>query len=111
MRTRPQDSDILLASTLVALGLLLFGIFGPSIARAQEALPSWNDTAAKTRIVDFVKATTTEGGEGYIAPEARIAVFDNDGTLWSEQPFYFQLGFMLDRVNILAPQHPEWKEK
>lgn len=111
MRTRPQDSDILPASTLVALGLLLFGIFGPSIARAQEALPSWNDTAAKTRVVDFVKATTTEGGEGYIAPEARIAVFDNDGTLWSEQPFYFQLGFMLDRVKILAPQHPEWKEK
>ncbi|MDE1187115.1 MAG: HAD family hydrolase [Pantoea sp.] len=61
--------------------------------------------------MDFVKSTTTEGGEGYVAPEARIAVFDNDGTLWSEQPYYFQLGFMLDRVKTLAPQHPEWKEK
>ncbi|MBO9100961.1 MULTISPECIES: HAD family hydrolase [unclassified Rhizobium] len=111
MTTRPKVLDTLLASTLVALGLLLFGIFGPSIAKAQEVLPSWNDTAAKTRIVDFVKATTTQGGEGYVAPEARIAVFDNDGTLWSEQPFYFQLGFMLDRVKTLAPQHPEWKEK
>jgi phosphoserine phosphatase len=111
MRRRLQDPDTLLASTLVALGLLLSAIFGPSMAFAQEVLPSWNDTAAKTRIIDFVKATTTEGGNGYVAPEARIAVFDNDGTLWSEQPFYFQLGFMLDRVKTLAPQHPEWKEK
>lgn len=78
---------------------------------AQEPLPSWNDGAARTRILNFVKATTTEGGEGYVAPEDRIAVFDNDGTLWSEQPYYFQLGFMLDRVKTLAPQHPEWKTK
>jgi phosphoglycolate phosphatase-like HAD superfamily hydrolase len=78
---------------------------------AQEALASWNDTGAKSRIEAFVKATTTPGGDGYVAPEDRIAVFDNDGTLWSEQPFYFQLGFMLDRVKTLAAQHPEWKEK
>jgi phosphoserine phosphatase len=80
-------------------------------AAAQEILPSWNDGAARTRILDFVKATTTDGGEGYVAPEDRIAVFDNDGTLWSEQPYYFQLGFILDRVKALAPQHPEWKTK
>ncbi|WP_194273878.1 MULTISPECIES: HAD family hydrolase [Rhizobium] len=80
-------------------------------AASQETLPSWNDTAAKQRIVDFVRATTTEGGNGYVAPQDRIAVFDNDGTLWTEQPFYIQLGFMLDRVKALAPEHPEWKTK
>jgi len=80
-------------------------------ALAQEALPSWNDTAAKSRIMDFVKATTSEGGEGYVAPADRIAVFDNDGTLWSEQPVYNQLAFVFDRVKTLAPQHPEWKSK
>lgn len=90
---------------MLAAGTLSFPAF------AQEVLPSWNDTASKQRIVDFVKATTTEGGEGYVAPQDRIAVFDNDGTLWTEQPFYTQLGFTLDRVKTLAPQHPEWKTK
>jgi phosphoserine phosphatase len=61
--------------------------------------------------MDFVKATVTEGGERYVAPLNRIAVFDNDGTLWSEQPYYAQLGFVLDRVKTLAPQHPEWKTR
>ncbi|MFP3546490.1 HAD family hydrolase [Rhizobium sp. SIMBA_035] len=78
---------------------------------AQEPLASWNDTAAKNRIMSFVKATVTEGGDGYVAPDDRIAVFDNDGTLWSEQPYYIQLGFALDRVKTLAPQHPEWETK
>jgi phosphoglycolate phosphatase-like HAD superfamily hydrolase len=92
-------------------GFLATASLFANVAFAQEILPSWNDTDAKSRIETFVKATTTQGGEGYVAPEDRIAVFDNDGTLWSEQPFYFQLGFMLDRVKTLAPQHPEWKEK
>lgn len=82
----------------------------PVSAFAQE-LPSWNDGTSKQAIVDFVKKVTTEGGADYVAPEDRIAVFDNDGTLWTEQPFYFQLGFILDRVKALAPEHPEWKEK
>jgi phosphoserine phosphatase len=111
MGTRLQESDTLLASMLVAF-ILPFGAFAGSWpAFAQEELPSWNDTGAKSRIVDFVKATTTEGGQGYVDPVDRIAVFDNDGTLWSEQPFYFQLGFILDRVKTLAPQHPEWRSK
>src|SRR6478752_8723156 len=83
----------------------------PFAAFAQEVLPSWNEGKAKSDILAFVKTVTTEGGDGYVAPDDRIAVFDNDGTLWSEQPFYFQLGFMLDRVKVLAPQHPEWKAK
>lgn len=89
--------------------LLLFLLL-PVSAFAQE-LPSWNDGKSKQAIVDFVKKVTTQGGADYVAPEDRIAVFDNDGTLWTEQPFYFQLGFILDRVKTLAPQHPEWKEK
>ncbi|WP_174076461.1 HAD family hydrolase [Rhizobium rhizogenes] len=109
MKNALQASDTILASLLVALVLLIASAVSPAFA--QEALSSWNDTPAKTRIMDFVKATTTEGGEDYVAPEDRIAVFDNDGTLWSEQPIYFQFAFMLDRVKTLAPQHPEWKAK
>ena len=111
MRARPEDPDTILASLCVAFVLVFASIMIPSTVFAQDALPSWNDTAARTRIMDFVKKTTTEGTDDYVAPADRIAVFDNDGTLWSEQPFYFQLGFMLDRVKTLAPQHPEWKEK
>lgn len=74
-----------------------------------DPLPSWNDGANKQRIVEFVKAVTTEGGKDYVAPADRIAVFDNDGTLWAEHPMYFQLEFVIDRIRALAPQHPEWK--
>jgi phosphoglycolate phosphatase-like HAD superfamily hydrolase len=80
-------------------------------SRAAEPLPSWNDTAPKQAIVAFVEKATREGSQGFVAPDERIAVFDNDGTLWAEQPIYFQLAFALDRVKALAPQHPEWKDK
>lgn len=72
-------------------------------------LPSWNDGPTKQAILDFVAKVTKEGGPDFVAPSERIAVFDNDGTLWSEQPMYFQLAFALDRVQELAPKHPEWK--
>jgi hypothetical protein len=78
-------------------------------ALAQD-LPSWNDGPARTAIVDFVTAVTSEGGADFVEPADRIAVFDNDGTLWSEQPMYVQLAFALDRVKALAPEHPEWKD-
>ena len=71
-------------------------------------LPSWRDGPTKQAIIDFVDAVTAEGGEFYVAPDDRLAVFDNDGTLWSERPLYFQLIFALDRVKALAPDHPEW---
>jgi phosphoglycolate phosphatase-like HAD superfamily hydrolase len=74
-------------------------------------LASWNDGPTKKSIVDFVARVTTVDGVDYVAPEERIATFDNDGTLWSEQPYYFQLSFALDRVKALAPQHPEWQSK
>jgi phosphoserine phosphatase len=91
--------------------IVLLSVILAAPAVADDPLPSWNPTPAKTRILDFVSATVTEGGQNYVAPDDRIAVFDNDGTLWSEQPFYTQLGFALDRVKTLAPQHPEWKAK
>ncbi|HVQ15991.1 MAG TPA: HAD family hydrolase, partial [Vicinamibacterales bacterium] len=78
-------------------------------AASVQILPSWNDGAARKAIVDFVTKTTREGDADFVPQAERIAVFDNDGTLWSEQPMYFQLAFALDRVKALAPQHPEWK--
>ena len=78
---------------------------------ADEPLPSWNDTAPKKAIIAFVERVTKEGSPNFVRPAERIAVFDNDGTLWAEQPMYFQLLFVADRVKALAPQHPEWKTK
>ncbi len=80
-------------------------------AQAADPLPSWNDTAPKQAIIAFVEKVTKEGSPGFVPPSERIATFDNDGTLWSEQPMYFQAFFLIDRVKALAPQHPEWKEK
>ncbi len=76
-----------------------------------DRLPSWNDGAVKTAITDFVSRVTTEGGADFVPPAERIAVFDNDGTLWCEQPNYFQAIFALDRVKAMAAEHPEWKNK
>ena len=75
-----------------------------------DPLPSWNDTSAKQAIVDFVGRVTKAGGPDFVAPAERIATFDNDGTLWVEQPMYVQMAFALDRVKALAPLHPEWKD-
>jgi hypothetical protein len=82
-----------------------------TLVRAQDPLPSWNDGHAKSRIVAFVAAVTDRAGKDFVPPADRIAVFDNDGTLWSEQPVYVQLAFAVDRVKALAPQHPEWKQQ
>lgn len=76
---------------------------------ATDPLPSWNEGATKNAIIDFVSKTTKEGSEDFIPVSDRIACFDNDGTLWSEQPMYFQFDFILDRVKALEPQHPDWK--
>ncbi len=98
----------LLASVLVlAAGL----ISGTTVLAQSDSLPSWNDGPAKARVLAFVRAVTDQSGRDYVAPAERVATFDNDGTLWAEQPMYFQLFFALDRVKALAPQHPEWKTK
>jgi hypothetical protein len=77
----------------------------------QDPLPSWNDGSAKKAILDFVARTTTQNSPDFVPTDERIATFDNDGTLWVEQPIYTQFLFALDRVKALAPQHPEWKTK
>jgi phosphoserine phosphatase len=91
--------------------LLLVAIAATSrlTAQAADPLPSWNDGASKKAIIDFVTRTTTTGSPDFVPAEDRIATFDNDGTLWVEQPMYTQLAFALDRVKALAPRHPEWK--
>lgn len=78
---------------------------------AADPLPSWKDTAPKKAIVAFVERVTKEGAPDFVPVPERIATFDNDGTLWAEQPLYFQFLFVIDRVKALAAQHPEWKEK
>jgi hypothetical protein len=93
------------AVTLLAAGLNF------AHAQAPDPLPSWNDTGPKKAIIAFVGKVTTPGTSDFVAPPERIATFDNDGTLWVEQPMYVQMVFALDRVNELAPQHPEWKTK
>ncbi|BCP52672.1 haloacid dehalogenase [Kaistia sp. 32K] len=97
--------------TLLQLGLagtLALSVALPVAAEA-DPLPSWNDGAAKTAIVDFVTRTTTPGPD-FVAVGDRIATFDNDGTLWSEKPFYFQGVFVMDRIKAMAKDHPEWKD-
>jgi len=100
---------IRLPAVMVATALALFGC---AAARpAADPLPSWNDGKAKQSIVDFVAKVTKEGSPDFVPVPERIATFDNDGTLWCEQPVPVQLYFALDRVKALAPQHPEWKDK
>jgi len=82
----------------------------PENAVISDPLPSWNEGPAKKSITDFVETVTNESNPDFIKPTDRIAVFDNDGTLWAEQPYYFQLQFAIDRVKALAPEHPEWKK-
>ena len=94
-------------SMTVLLGLALLS----AVAHAQDPLPSWSDGKAKQAIVAFVAKVTKEGAPDFVPPAERIATFDNDGTLWAEQPMYFQFLFALDRVKALAPQHPEWQDK
>ena len=81
----------------------------PAASLPAEPLPSWNESGAKKAVVDFVAKVTTHGSPDFVPVAERIAVFDNDGTLWAEQPLPFQAFFMLDRVKALAPQHPEWQ--
>ncbi|RWO57365.1 HAD family hydrolase [Mesorhizobium sp.] len=91
--------------------LLLLGVAGSGTAQGADQLPSWNDVQAKQAIVAFVERVTAEGAADFVPEAERVAVFDNDGTLWGEQPLYFQLLFAVDRVKAMAPQHPEWKDK
>jgi phosphoserine phosphatase len=96
---------------ILAVALLCALAFTATVSRAADPLPSWNDTAPKKAIVAFVEKVTKEGSPDFVPVQERIATFDNDGTLWCEQPQPVQLYFALDRLKALAPQHPEWKTK
>jgi len=94
---------------LVVIGFA--SVSGRDVYAQTDPLPSWNDGATKKAITDFVAKVTMQGGADFVPVDQRIATFDNDGTLWAEQPMYFQLAFALDRVKAMAPQRPEWKTK
>ena len=96
--------------------VVLAALFALPIAVSQacaeaDPLPSWNDGPTKQAIVDFVTRVTKEGGPDYVAPKDRVATFDNDGTLWVEQPIYTQFAFAIDEVKRQANQHPEWSNQ
>ena len=96
--------------TAVCLLATLFGVARVYAAQA-DPLPSWNNTESRENIIAFVEGVTKQGGDSYVPPAERIATFDNDGTLWAEQPIYFQAQFAFDRVVALSGEHPEWKEQ
>src|SRR5688572_5496021 len=101
MRRRAFVPGLAAATVVLASGMPSFGQADP--------LPSWNDGPVKRAILEFVARTTAAGSSDFVPVPERIATFDNDGTLWTEQPIYFQVAFAMDRVKALAPQHPEWK--
>jgi hypothetical protein len=100
-----------LLSTLAVMPALTSLLRANSALAQVDPLPSWNDGASKSSITNFVARVTTQGGPDFVPPDQRIATFDNDGTLWIEQPMYVQFAFILDRVKALAPQNPAWKTK
>jgi hypothetical protein len=103
-----QTRRMLLPTMLVVcLGLAWLQV----ASAADEPLPSWQDGPARRAIIDFVARITREGGPDFVPPAERIATFDNDGTLWTEQPMYIQMAFALNRVKAFAPQHPEWRDQ
>jgi phosphoglycolate phosphatase-like HAD superfamily hydrolase len=99
--------DLEFCCAAIVHALVVFSIAAASAA--PDPLPSWNDTAPKESLIAFVERVTKPGSPDFVPVPERIATFDNDGTLWAEQPIYFQFQFALDRVKALAPQHPEWK--
>jgi len=97
--------------TLWVAALTGLALFNANTARAADPLPSWNDGATKRSITTFVEKTTKPGSPDFVPPAGRIAVFDNDGTLWCEQPMYVQAFYVFDSIKRMAPQHPEWQEQ
>ena len=106
-----QFSLYLKAIFYCAIAAMVVSVATVAFAQSDDPLPSWNAGAAKQAITRFVEDVSTAGGAKFVSPVERIAVFDNDGTLWAEQPMYFQLEFTFDRVMALAPMHPKWKQK
>ena len=113
MKAEPYEAFTFKADGVAVYQLGNFGTAAKLLwqSQASEPLPSWNEGAVKQSILDFVRRVTTEGHPDFVPVPERIAIFDNDGTLWAEQPVYFQAFFVFDRIKALAPQHPDWKDK
>jgi hypothetical protein len=101
----------ILLTALAGLPTLSGSLLSFSAQAQTDPLSSWNDGPVKSSITSFVTRVTTQGGPDFVPAPDRIATFDNDGTLWCEQPMYVQLAFILDRVKAQAPSHPDWKDK
>jgi len=97
--------------SMALIGLALCGLGGLGALAQDDPLPSWNDGPTKQSIIDFVIRVTAEGSPDFVAPHERVATFDNDGTLWVEQPIYTQFAFAMDRVKAVSNEHPDWKTK
>jgi hypothetical protein len=93
------------------MAIALVTLFGSPVRASDGPLPSWNDVASKKAILAFVAKVTEKGSPDFVPVADRIAVFDNDGTLWCEQPMYVQAAFVLDRIQAMAPSHPEWRHE
>ena len=98
-----------IARRSLALTVLLFVCLLPSAHAQTDPLPSWNNTTPKQTIINFVQRVTHQGSPDFVPADQRIATFDNDGTLWVEQPMYTEVVFILQRIHELAPKHPAWK--
>ena len=107
---RGQGMHFIRRAFLAAVLFTAAALAGAASSAQEDPLPSWNGGAAKQGLVEFVGRVTRDGGPDFVPEARRIAVFDNDGTLWAEQPVYFQVAFALDQVKALAPEHPEWKD-
>ncbi len=107
--TRLRNLMVAALISAVAFTTTISRAADPTTSPGAGPLPSWNDGPAKQSIIAFVEKVTKSGSPDFVSAPERIATFDNDGTLWAEQPMYFQFLFALDRVKVLAPQHPEWK--
>jgi phosphoserine phosphatase len=106
-----KRSRLVITSSILSIAALSLVLSVVQAWAETDPLPSWNDTEPKKAMVAFVQRVTQKGSADFVPPPERIATFDNDGTLWAEQPMYVQLAFALDRVKALAPKHPEWKDQ
>ncbi|MFM1842565.1 MAG: hypothetical protein RLZZ490_1301 [Cyanobacteriota bacterium] len=110
MSKKLKQNLLLMMAIAVSLVLILSSNLGVMAqSRIADPLPSWNDGQPKQTIIEFVQDVTDANSQNYLPMGDRLAVFDNDGTLWQEKPVYVQLAFILDQVQTLAPQHPEWQ--
>ena len=109
-----MEASIMMKKSFLFLFLfsiaLFFSCAEQKMQNSSDPLPSWNEGKTKQSIMDFVNTVTDENSPDYVEPKDRIATFDNDGTLWSEQPYYFQFQFAFDRVKEMAADHPEWND-